>query len=149
MKAFLNIAKGILSISILLVTTLFIMSCGGDTPPSVAEVTTKKLVSNNWKVSSVQVDGADQTALYTGMILNFDATIFTTTKGEPVWPSSGTWTFTDNTAETIKRNDDLEITIVEVTETSLKLSLDWATGTLGPGRAASVSGNHVFTFEKQ
>ena len=149
MKAFLNIAKGILSISILLATTLFVMSCGGDTPPSVTEVTTKKLISNNWKISNVQVDGADQTALYTGMILNFDATTFTTTKGEPVWPSSGTWTFTDNTAETIRRNDDLEITIVEASETSLKLSLDWVTGTLGPGRTASVSGNHVFTFVKQ
>jgi hypothetical protein len=149
MKAFLNMTKVVLSMGILTATTLFFMSCGGDTPPSATEVATKKLALHNWKISNVQVDGTDQTALFTNMILSFGATTYTTTKGEPVWPSSGTWAFTDNTAETIKRNDDLEITIVEVTETSLKLSLDWVTGTLGPGRTASVSGDHVFTFVKQ
>jgi hypothetical protein len=148
MKAFVSITKGILSISILTVTTLFFVSCGGDAP-SAAEVTTKQLVSAGWKISNVQVDGTDQTALYTNMSLSFSATTFTSSNGAPVWPGSGTWVFTDNTAKTIKRNDEVEMTIVEVTETSLKLSLYWATGTLGPGRTASVSGKHVFTFVKQ
>jgi hypothetical protein len=148
MKVFFNLTKGFLPIGILIVTILIFIGCGGDSP-SITEVTTKQLVSSGWKISHVQVDGTDQTTLYTNMSLSFTATTYTATKGEPVWPASGTWSFTDNTARTIKRSDDLEMTIVEVTETSLKLSLDWATGTLGPGRVASVSGNHVFTFVKQ
>jgi hypothetical protein len=148
MKTFLNMTKGILSIGILTVTTLFFVSCGGDSP-SDSEVTTKQLVSSGWKIDNVQVDGTDQTTLYTNMSLSFSATTYTTTKGEPVWPATGTWSFTDKAARTIKRNDDLEMTIVEITDTSLKLSLDWATSTLGPGRTSSVAGEHVFSFVKQ
>lgn len=68
--------------------------------------------------------------------------------GSVVWPASGTWTFTDNTAKKIKRNDNLEVTITEVSATVLKLSLAWTTGTLGTGRTTSIAGNHVFSFIK-
>jgi hypothetical protein len=138
----------VLSLAVI-VLLLVLSSCGGSDPaPSASETTTKQLVSSGWKISSVSVDGTDQTALFANMTLSFTATNYTTAKGGAVWPASGTWSFTDNTAKKIKRNDNVEITIVEITDATLKLSLTWATGTFGPGRVESVAGNHVFSFTK-
>lgn len=106
------------------------------------------LKANTWKMQAVTVDGTDQTTLYAGLTLNFTDTNYTTVKGGGVWPSSGGWTFTDDSAKTIKRSDGLEINMLEVTATSLKLGLIWSQGTIGPGRVNSVSGNHQFTFTK-
>lgn len=106
------------------------------------------LKANTWKMQSVTVDGTDQTTLYTGLSLSFTDANYTTVKGGGVWPSSGGWTFTDESAKTIKRSDGLEINILEATATSLQLGLIWSQGTIGPGRMSSVSGNHQFVFVK-
>jgi hypothetical protein len=83
------------------------------------------------------------------MTLKFTATNYTTTNGGVVWPASGTWTFTDDTAKKIRRNDNLEITLTEITDASLKLTLSWTAGTFGLGRVSSVAGIHSFNFVKQ
>lgn len=127
---------------------LLVLSACGDSSPSATEVTVNQLKANTWRINSVIVDATDQTALFNNMTLSFTATDYTTTNGKAVWPASGTWSFTDDTAKKIKRSDNLEITIVEITEATLKLSLTWATGTLGTGRVESVAGNHVFSFVK-
>jgi hypothetical protein len=138
------------AISITLVAAFaFLSGCKGGDDPTPQEVTTQQLVAPTWKLTSVLVDGVDKTSLFTNMTLKFTATNYTTTNGGVVWPASGTWTFTDDTAKKIKRNDNLEVIITEITETSLKLSLTWATGTFGSGRVSSVAGNHVFNFVKQ
>lgn len=148
MKTISNMIKGIFTFGTLAVI-VSLMSCGGDSSsPSASEVTTNQLTSSGWKISTVQVDGTDQTALFANMTLSFTATSYTTTKGGLVWPASGTWSFTDDTAKKIKRSDNVEVTITEISDTSLKLSLNWATSTLGPGRDSSVAGNHVFSFVK-
>jgi hypothetical protein len=138
----------IFSLAVIL-SLLVLSSCGSSgSTPSAAEVTANQLKANTWRISTVTVDGVDQTTLYTGMTLSFTATNYTTTNGKVVWPASGTWSFIDDTAKKIKRSDNLEIGIVDVTTTTLKLSLTWATGTLGTGRVESVAGNHVFSFVK-
>lgn len=138
----------IFSLAVIL-SLLVLSSCGGGgSTPSATEVTTNQLKANTWRISTVTVDGVDQTTLFTGMTLSFTATDYTTTNGKAVWPASGTWSFIDNTAKKIKRSDNLEVTIAEVSSTTLKLSLNWATGTLGTGRVESVAGNHVFSFVK-
>jgi hypothetical protein len=126
---------------------VLLAGCKGD-DPSASEIMTNQLTVNTWKVSSVTVDGTDQTSLFTNMTLTFTSASYTTANGGVVWPSSGTWTFTDKTATSIVRNDDLEIDITEVTANSLKLSLTWARNTFEPGRISSVAGNHVFSFVK-
>jgi hypothetical protein len=118
-----------------------------DPKPSETEVVKEKLTSSTWTLQNVTVDGVDQTAVYQGLTINFTETTYTTTKGGLVWPASGTWSFTDDTATTIKRDDGIEVG-VEVTDTSLKLTLTWAKATFGTGRVASVKGLHVFTFRK-
>ena len=118
-----------------------------DPKPAETEVVKGKLTSAGWTLQNVTVDGIDQTAVYQGLTLNFTATIYTTTKGGLVWPASGTWSFTDDTATTIKRDDGTEIK-VEATDILLKLTLTWAKTTLGTGRVGSVKGLHVFTMKK-
>jgi hypothetical protein len=119
-----------------------------DPEPSEEEIVKGKLTSGTWTVQGVTVDDVDQTPVYKGLTITFTATTYTTTKGGPVWPASGTWSFTDDTASSIKREDGTEIKIEEATETSLKLSLTWSKTTLGSGRMESVKGLHVFTFRK-
>src|SRR5689334_12022694 len=96
--------------------------CKKDPEPSLSEVATKKLVSKGWILRSVSVDGVDKTSTYAGLTLTFTTTGYTTTNGKVIWPTSGTWSFIDEDATRIKRNDDLEITITDLTDASLILS---------------------------
>ncbi len=133
-----------------IISVLLVTSCKKSDDPQPETARIKGLLkANTWRIQSVTVDATDKTELFTGLTLSFTDTNYTTTNGSVVWPVSGTWTFTDDTAKKIKRNDNLEVTIIELTETSLKLSLAWATGTFGSGRVSSVAGNHVFSFVKQ
>jgi hypothetical protein len=118
-----------------------------DPEPSEEEIVKEKLTSGTWTLQSVTVDNVDQTAVYQGLTINFTETTYTTTKGGQVWPASGTWSFIDDTAIAIKRDDGTEVK-VEATDTSLKLTLTWSKTTLAPGRIESVKGLHVFTFKK-
>jgi hypothetical protein len=138
---------------IALITCL--VSCGGkggDPTPApeqtVQDEVKAKLTANTWAVQSVTVDGVDRTAVYKDLTIKFSAANYTATHGGSVWPASGAWSFTDQTATTIKRDDDTQVSVV-VTDNSLTLGLTWSTTTLGPGRMQSVNGQHVFVFKKQ
>ncbi len=123
-------------------------SCGSSDPkPSTQDQVKGKMVSGVWKIQSVTVDGVDKTSVYPGLTLQFTATTYTSANGKPVWATSGTWEFTSADATAFKRDDNIEVT-VEATDTSLKLTLNWPTGTLGGGRVESVKGVNVFTFKK-
>jgi hypothetical protein len=124
-----------------------LMSCKDD-DPSPQEKATNLLTSSTWKIKTVSVDATDRTSLYPGLTLTFTATGYTTTNGGVIWPADGTWSFKDQSATVITRSDGLEITIQELSETSLKLAFTWAKTTLGSGRVQSVSGQHVMTFSK-
>lgn len=132
-----------------IVSAALFSACGGDDKElSPADVVKAKLISATWKVSSVTVDGTNQSSVYDGLKLSFTSTGFTSIDGEPVWPSSGSWEFTSDEAEAIRRNDGLVVEIVSITESQLKLGLSWDESTIGSGRTSSVSGSHVFTFGK-
>jgi len=132
---------------VLMVMLSGLMSCDDD-EPTAQETATNLLTSSTWKIKTVSVDATDRTSVYPGLALTFTATGYTTTNGGVIWPASGTWSFKDQTATVITRNDGLEITIQELTETSLKLSFNWTKTTLGSGRVQSVSGLHILTFSK-
>lgn len=125
-------------------------ACGGDEEtPTLAEATTQLLTARTWKLNKLTVDGTDQTSLMSKLTLNFSKSGFTATQGDPVWPASGTWAFTDDTGTVMKRSDGVEVAIVEVTDAALTLRLTWAKNTLGPGRSQSVAGVHTFAFVAQ
>ena len=129
---------------------MVLSSCGGSTSePTAKEVNTQKLIANTWKLNTVTVDAVDKTVLYAGLTVKFTATSYTSTSGGVVWPASGTWSFTDEVGKIIKRNDNQEITITEISDTALKLTLTRTQGSFGPGRIESVAGVHVFSLVKQ
>ena len=138
---------------VMLVVIVQLMSCGGSksdpTPatPSAQDDVKTKLTANNWNMQSVSVDGVDKSSLYNGLTIKFSGTTFTVTNGGPVWPASGSWSFTADDGTKIKRDDGIEV-LVEATATTLKLTLTWTKTTLGSGRVESVKGQNVFTFVK-
>ncbi len=142
----------LISSTLLIISTVcFLMtiaSCSSNDVKSETDRVKGILTASTWKMQTVVVDAVDQSTVYKGLTLNFTDSGFTSTNGGVVWPTSGTWKFTDDSAKTITRNDTLVITITEVTDTKLVLTLTWATTTLGSGRVESVKGSNVFTFGK-
>jgi hypothetical protein len=133
---------------IISIAAMALLSCGGDEPMSNEEKVSQLLIGSGtstkvWKMKSVTVDGVDKSTVYSGLILKFSEGQFTATNGEPVWPASGTWSFSSSEATAIKRNDGTEIQVI-VTETSLTLTMSWSKTTFEPGRVGSVSGQHKF-----
>jgi hypothetical protein len=144
MKRIITIAFSISVLCLMMV----LASCGGNDPQSETDRVKDILKSGPWKVQTVSVDNTDQTTLYKNLTLTFTEANYTTTNGANVWPASGGWTFTDDTAKTILRSDGVSMAVGEATTTKLVLSFDWANTTIGPGRTKSIEGAHVFTFGK-
>jgi hypothetical protein len=151
-KRYMKTHKTVLAAMLLTAFSCFLFSLTGcDEGGSVSkqEEVTAKLTAATWKVGTVTVDGVDKTSIYNGLTLKFNASGYTATNSGAVWPGSGTWNFTSEEATAIKRNDGLEISIEDATDTSLKLKLTWTKTTLSTGREQSVAGTHVFSFTKQ
>ncbi|HEY5691306.1 MAG TPA: hypothetical protein VIS49_07620 [Cyclobacteriaceae bacterium] len=134
------------ALSIVTLFTLLSISGCNSYEPIIKVQVIKLLTAAPWNLSSVDVDGVDQTSVYNGLIITFSDDTFTSSNGGAVWPATGTWVFTDEQATAFERDDGLIVTIQEITETSLKLALTWNETTVGSGRTGSVSGNNVFSF---
>lgn len=113
------------------------------------ERVTSLLTSGEWELQTAMVDGANQLATYGNIRITFTASTYNTIGGGVLWASMGTWTFTDDTAKQIERDDGLIITLSEISNSKLVMNFLWSKRTLGPGRSESVSGSHVFTFVKK
>lgn len=144
------------TLAIALVAALGLMSgCddddGGDVPVNNTEVQRvfTLLSSGDWNVSGVMVDDLDFSSTYPGLSLTFGEATYTSINGGGIFASSGTWTFASTAADIIVIDNDLNLDVLEITETSLVIGLVWNERTIGTGgRSESVSGNHVFTFNK-
>ncbi len=141
-----------------LVSLSLIMGCkGGDDPVPLTEeqkLTTLLTAGNGtWTpptVGGVLVEGDDVTAdLFEGFSIKFfaDGTL-TTTGTSPVWERTDTWSFKDETATIMLRGqDDKQIQFQKVSDTEVKLTLEWDQTTTG-GRSKSIEGTHVFILKK-
>lgn len=135
--------------SLIIIVTLFTFSNCGDTKkdpePTEAEKTTKLLTASTWKLQSLTIDGVSDNNFFKGLTISFTETGYTTTNGDPIWPASGTWSYTDGatTARKIKRNDNVEVVIDEISPTGLTLSIQWDKTTTD-GRTNSIAGKHIF-----
>ncbi len=128
-------------------TSLINLSGCDDEELTEAEKTIK-LLGGSWSISSVTVDGQDQTDLFTGFTISFTEKTFATINGGPTWAANGSFEFTDGNARQMQRVDGLIVDIDELSENSLKLSLQWDETLFEPGRTQSISGDHVFTFSR-
>lgn len=148
--------------SLLLFTSLlvFILACKdepGVAPLTEAEKRTEILIAGNgtWAISTsggvLVGEGAntiDAAELFQDFSITFTASGYTTTGTTPVWARSGTWTFVDDTGTKFRRNDNLEVTIIDISATALKFSLQWNETTYEDGRSKSLAGLHTFTLSK-
>lgn len=140
-----NTIKLYLLIGALLIINL---SCTED-ELSDEEVTKQKLTESPWGDPMVTVDGVDESATYSDFSIDFSDGTYTSDNGEPIWSSSGTWEFKDNTGTIMILDGDLEVTINSVDDESLELVLQWEQTTfeLG-GRTNSIFGRHLFFMRK-
>ena len=115
-------------------------------PPTQVEKVTTLLTASTWSLQSLTIDGVADATFFQGLKLTFTSSGFTAVNGAPVWPSSGTWSFTDATAQSFKRDDGTVVTIENISDSALQVSLQWTETTTA--RVSSVSGKHVFTFSK-
>lgn len=145
MKAFKAVSKLVL-VAMTFAVIISVQGCKDEVPET--DRVKGILKASTWTMQTVVVDAVDQSTVYKGLTLNFTDTGYSSTNGGIVWPASGTWVFADASAKTITRNDNLAITITEVTDAKLILSLTWAKTTLAGGRIESVKGLNVFTFTK-
>lgn len=140
---------------------VFTTGCGDDgpsaPPPTEAELRTAILTAGTgkWNIPATGAvmlgEGAtafDITDLFENFSITFTTTGYTTTGTTPVWARSGTWAFTNDSGTVFKREDDLEVSIVEISNTTLKVSLEWTQTTYDDGRGQSYAGKHTFTFAK-
>ena len=131
--------------------------CGGDSDPAPTEneKVTRLLIAggSTWTPSStggITVDGVDVTDdLFAGFTITFYDGTFVTTGTSPVWLREDTWTFKDESGKVVIRGQDQrEVTISEISETQLKLTLDWPESTTESGRSGSLKGKHEFLLNK-
>ncbi|WP_373493346.1 hypothetical protein [Aquiflexum sp.] len=138
--------------SLLIIFPLLFSSCGedpSDPPQTQQEITRLIMVNSPWKMTKVTVDGFDQTNVYRDLVLTFLNTQYTSVNGKGVWPETGFWSFDNTEATAFLRSDGLRVEIQNITETSLRLSLDWDETTyITTGRTLSLEGQHVFEFGK-
>ena len=143
-----NYKFAIILLTIISISALSILSGCKPDDPSATQVAQKKLTAGVWQINQVTVDGVDQTSLFTGMTLQFTSSQYSTTNADPVWATSGTWTFSDKTGKIITRDDGIQLTITSLTKTELTFSMPWDETTYGGGRKRSLAGPHVFKFRK-
>ena len=139
-----------LVLSMIVLLSISLSSCKDDeTPqPSAKDIATEKLTAATWKMTKVTVDGVDQTSVYKDLTLTFTNTNYSSTNGKVIWPASGSWLFDNDQATSIKRNDGLVMSVENLTDTALRLGLEWETTSIGTGRVLAIKAKHVFEFGK-
>jgi hypothetical protein len=143
-------SKGVLK-ALLMVSSLtalfFISGCGDNASEPETKRIQKILLAGEWTVQTVTVNNVDQTnSLYKNLKITFSEGNFTSTGGQPVWPATGTWSFSDDSGKKIKRGDAVELTIIEVTDKKLVYTLPWTKTTLSSGRIDSLPGDTKFVM---
>lgn len=141
-----------------IITACMLSACGGGDPdPAPTQVERVSVLlqadGHSWAPAAstgVTVDGVDVTEdLFSGFSITFHERTFTTTGTTPVWLREDTWTFKDETAKVmIRGQDNKEITITEVSDTQLKLTLEWTQTTHSGGRQGSLKGKHEFLLTR-
>jgi|TARA_B110000046_G_scaffold142480_1_gene149299 hypothetical protein len=137
---------------------LMLISCGDDDPVTDDPVTEpteeenqeeenqlESLSASAWTMSSITLDGDDLTTNFSGLVLtiNSDKTYSTNGEYDPVWPSSGTFTFGSD-VNTLTRDDGISMTVT-VSETNLSIAFTYVAA---GGRIDALPGAYIFSFTK-
>ena len=124
----------------------FTFSCKKKTPEPDQKTIQLGKLSASWSLTQVMNDNLDVTDQYTGFTLTIDQLTYTTQQGGNPWPSSGTYDFKGDDLSVLVRNDGAELTIDELTSSTLILSFNYTS--LSGGRTAGVTGDFTFSLTK-
>jgi hypothetical protein len=102
----------------------------------------------SWNLQSATVDGVNQFDTYSGLVLTFSSTGFSSTNGGVAWPATGSWEFEGGSSSTLVRSDGISVIIETVTQKDLELTFEWDKTTFESGKKRSVSGQHTFVFAR-
>lgn len=139
---------------LILITSMVILNgCKDDegTEDSNLERRTQ-LITKTWTVLSVTVPQGSATLPgdWANFTVTFTATNMTTAGhadgSTVVWPS-GTWSFTNENANIIQRQDGVEMTVSSLSESGLSVSFTLPEGTEITGRTASLEGQYIFNLQ--
>ncbi len=99
--------------------------------------------------NGITLEGTDVTEeFFSGFTIRFAGNQLFTTGTTPVWLRQDTWQFKSGSSTIfIRGQDDKEVTIESISETELKLTLEWTSTTFG-GRTGSLPGRYSFTLRK-
>ena len=143
--------RTILQFSVLLVvltgTMTWLTSCKNDDDGVDPRTQQINDLTATWQMSAVTNDNNDVTDQFTGFTLTVDGLNYRTQNGGNPWPASGTYDFKGDDLNILIRNDGAEITIDELTATSLVLSFNFSSVT--GGRTSGVTGDFTFSLTKQ
>jgi hypothetical protein len=139
----------ITTVLLLCVGSMMISQCKHEEPLSPREMHKALITGATWILQSAVLDNVDKTAAFAGMTLYFTDTGLAATNGLPIWPESNLWAFIDDEGNTIMRDDDVQLSVVEITGQKLVIRVYWATSTFAQGRAVAIKGNYIFTFLKK
>lgn len=142
--------KIIIVLCLIFASPLLLSNCGGDELSKEDQVT-NLLSSGTWKPNSnpIKIGSDDVSELFPGFTIRFTKNQIFTTGTTPVWAREDTWKFKpgSNAQVIIRGSDSREISIVEVTNAQLKISIEWDKTSYG-GRQNSLPGLYEFTLNK-
>jgi len=135
------------SFTLLIITLSFICCNKSDDPATETEEQVfLSEIAKTWKSSVVMLDGVDVSKSFSGLVVTFstDKTITVTNPLPPMWKESGSFNLQPNGSTfLIKRNDGLNINVVEATDQRLVLNFQYDPSAIN-GRVKSVVGNFIF-----
>lgn len=147
-------------LSVVIVSIMVLTGCkgsSGDDPipqTSEQEKVTAILTSGTgtWSPSAnnaILVEGIDVTEeFFSDFTIRFTTNQLFTTGTTPVWLRQDTWHFqSESSTIMIRGQDNKEVTIENISESELRISLDWAHTTFG-GRTRSLPGRYTFVLNK-
>lgn len=158
-----TLSQRFLQLVIISICVVVLTNCGGGDSPTAEEKATKLLKSGIWKTTSststVILDNIDvKQDLFSDLGLQFTDTQINVTGSSPVWTldkngntvSSYPWEFKEGSKAKVlvRGSDDREITVIELSSTVFKFSIEWDQTTYGNGRVKSLPGTYEFTLTK-
>lgn len=142
----MNFFKRFKSFVLSLAIIISIVGCGsGTTDPSLQDLAFEKL-AGSWSMPAnggVLLDGQDVSLNYPGFSLSFTDGGYQTTNGGDLFRASGTWTWTNESAQTLTLDTGEEVTIQNLTETQFRFTF-FHQGALRAG----IRGNYTVNVQK-
>ena len=128
---------------------IFLMSaCGGDDGPTPEELRLQELTAT-WTLDSVVNDGQDVSNQFNGFSLTVTSQqTYTTTNGGNAWPAQGTFSLVTNNLDEFTRDDDINVSIVSIDESSLTLSFQVTGIRTSVSGTEGITGSFTFNLNK-